>query len=130
MFTTNKLTKQERQACTILSELFLDTEHTPLELNNLSSSLRPLGIPVSTLGHMLRYDLFPILLPNLFSITGEWQGINEDWLFQQVEARRSAGSGWMKSGVDAVAWHSVGRGVRSNWDKVKERLNEGSNARL
>jgi hypothetical protein len=49
-----------------------------------------LGIPVSTLEHMLRYDLFPTLSPNLLSIAGEWQGIDEDWLLQQVQARMSA----------------------------------------
>jgi hypothetical protein len=84
MPTTNLLTQQEKQAYTILSELFLDTEHTQLELNHLTSSLRPLGIPVLTLEHVLRYDLFPILSPNLLSIAGEWQGFDEDWLLQQV----------------------------------------------
>jgi hypothetical protein len=127
MSTTNQLTQQEKEAYTILSELFLDTEHTQLELNHLTSSLRPLEIPVPTLEHMLRYDLFPILLPNLLSITGVWQGFDEDWLLQQVQARRSAaGSGWLKSGLDSVAWHSLGGWVRSSWDEVKGSLNEGS----
>jgi hypothetical protein len=113
MPTTNQLTQQEKRAYTILSELFLDTEHTQLELNYLTSSLRPLGIPVPTLEHMLRYDLFTTLSPNLLSIAGEWQGFDEDWLLQQMQARRSAaGSGWMKSGLDSLAWHSLGGSVR------------------
>lgn len=128
--STNQLTQQEKQACIILSELFLDTELTQLALNHIISSLRPLGIPVPTLEHMLRYDVFPILSPNLLSITGEWQGVDEDWLLQGVQARRSAaGSGWVKGGVDFVAWHSLGGRIRSIWDNVKEGLNE-SNARL
>jgi hypothetical protein len=128
---TNQLTQQEKQAYTILSELFLDTEHTQLELNYLTSSLRPLGIPVLTLEHMLYYDIFPILSPNLLSIAGEWQGFDEDWLLQQVQARRSGpGSGWMKSGVNSMAWLFLGGRVRSIWDKVKEGLNEGSKAKL
>jgi len=104
MSTTNQLTQQEKQACVILSELFLDTELTQLSLNHLTSSLRPLGIPVPTLEHILRYDLFPILLPNLLSIAGEWQGFDEVWLLRRVQARRSAGgSGWMKSGLGTRA---------------------------
>lgn len=35
------------------------------ELNHLTSSLCPLGISVQMSEHMLRYDLFPILSPNL-----------------------------------------------------------------
>jgi hypothetical protein len=41
--------------------------------------------------------------------------------------RSAASSGWVKSGVDYIAWHSLGGGVRSTWDKVKEGLNEVSN---
>ena len=130
MSTTNQLTQQEKQACTILSELFLDVEHTPLEINHISSSLRPLGIPVPKLEHMLRYDLFPILSLNLLSIGGAWQGIDENWLVQQVQARRSSGSGFLRNAVDGIAWHSLSRGISSLWDKVKDRLNEVPNARL
>jgi len=124
MSTTNQLTQQERQAYILLSELFLDTEHTELELNYLTSSLRPLGIPVLTLEYMLRYDLFPILLPNRLSVAGVWQGFNEDWLLQQVQDRRSAASsGWLRSGVDSVAWLILGgMMVRPIWDKVKGGL--------
>jgi hypothetical protein len=55
---SNQLPQQEKQAYIILSELFLDTEHTQLELNYLTSSLLPLRIPLPTLGHMLRYDSY------------------------------------------------------------------------
>jgi hypothetical protein len=96
--TTNQLTQQEKQACVILSELFLGTELTQLGLNHLTPSLRPLEISVPTSKHILRYGLFPILSPNLLNIAGEWQGIDEDWVLLRVQARRSAGaSEWMKS---------------------------------
>lgn len=49
MSTADQVTQQERQAYIILSELFLDIEHTPLELQRLSTSLRLLGIPAATL---------------------------------------------------------------------------------
>lgn len=130
MSTADQVTQQERQAYIILSELFLDTEHTPLELHYLSTSLRPLGIPAATLQHMLRHDLFPILYPNFLSIAGEWQGFDEDWLLQKVQDRRS-GRGvarWMK--LDGVVWYLMGHMVQSLWDKVKEGLNDGSNASL
>jgi hypothetical protein len=131
MSTTDQLTQQEKQAYIILSELFLDTEHTELDFNYFTSSLRPLGIPVLTLEHMLRYDLFPILSPNLLSVAGVWDGFDKDWLLQQVQARRSAaGPGWIRSGFDSLAWLSLGLIVRPQWDKVKGGLNEGSNARL
>lgn len=112
----------------ILSELFLDMEYTQRELNIIASSLHPLGIPVSTLEHMFSYDLFPILYPNLMSVAGAWQAFDEEWLLQEVQARRSSGgSGYLKRAVDFVAWHSVGRiVVWPVWNKVKEILIEDS----
>jgi hypothetical protein len=126
MSTADQVTQEERQAYMILSELFLDTEHTPLKLHFLSRSLRGLGIPTATLQHMLRHDLFPILYPNLLSITGEWAGFDEDWLLQKVQDRRSGVGGWMKSIVDGVAWYLIGHIVQSLWDKVKEGLDDGA----
>jgi len=132
MSTTNTLTQQERRAYTILSELFLDMEYTQWELNGMASFLRPLGIPVSTLEHMLAYDLFPILYPNLLSVAGVWQAFDEEWLLQEVQARKSTGgSGWLKGAVDFVAWHTIGRiGVWPVWNNVKKSLIEDPDSRL
>jgi len=126
MSTADQLTQQERRAYIILSDFFLDTEHTPEDLQYLSDSLRALGIPTATLHHMLRYDLFPILYPNFLSVAGVWSGFNEDWLLQNVQDRRSGGAGWMKSLVDLMSRYFV----QPLWDKVKEGLNDGSNPKL
>ena len=90
--------------------------------------MRTLEIPVLTLEHILRYDVFPILFPNLLGVSGEWAGFDEDWLLQQVQTRRSTGSGWIQSAVDIMAWHSAGYMIWPLWNKVKERLNGGSYA--
>jgi hypothetical protein len=79
---------------------------------------------------MLRYDLFPILYPNLLSVAGVWQGF-DGWLLQNIQDRRSGVAGWLKSQVGCVAWYLLGHYyVQPLWDKVKEGLNDGSNARL
>ncbi|KXN91771.1 hypothetical protein AN958_12399 [Leucoagaricus sp. SymC.cos] len=130
MSTTNQLTQQEKQACIALSDIFLDIDHTSLDISYLSSSLRPLGIPVSTLERILRYDVFPILYPNLLSVAGVWTGFNEDLLLQELEVGRSSGYGWISSGVNAVAWYTIGTcAVWPVWVQVKKALNEGSDVK-
>jgi hypothetical protein len=130
MSTRNPLTPQERQACILLSEIFLDTELTPWHIHGLASSLHPLAIPVSKLEQILRYDVFPTLYPNCLSVAGVWAGFDEEWLIGEVNARRSSGFRWISSAVNAVAWHSIGAvAVRPTWVKVKEALDDDKNGR-
>ena len=128
MSTTNQLTEQEKRACVVLSDLFLDTELTEMHFNYMTSELRLLGFSVAALEEILRYDLFPALLPNLLCVAGEWAVFDEDWLLERVEAGRCRG--WVRSGVNFLVWYSLRRMVLSHWEVVKERLNDGSKANM
>lgn len=121
MASNSLSTEPEKKACMILSRLFLDTEITSNEVEDIATSLCTLDISTATLSHMLRHDLFPILYPNLISTTGVWEGFDQDWLLDQV-ATRAANPGWIKGMGDSVAWFTVGRMVVPSWDQVKEIL--------
>jgi len=120
-----KLTSHEELACITLSSLFLDTEKTSKKLDYIASSLRRLNIPTAILSDLLRYDVFPILYPNLLSVAGVWDVSDNEWLIGQVETRRNATQWWVKSLADWAAWWSFGWIIAQPWEGVKERL-EGS----
>lgn len=116
------LTPLEKKACIALSYLFLDTEKTTKEIDTIATSLRSLNIPSHTLGCILRHDVFPILYPNLLSVTGVWEGFDENWLLGQVETRRATEPGWVKGLSETTLWLTIGRIVATLWDQVVERL--------
>lgn len=103
MSAISQLAETEKRAYIILSRLFLDTEMTLEEIDNIASSLRPLGIPTATLDKMLRRDLFSTLHPNLLGVTGVWEGFDENWFLQQVQDKRTTDFGWAKNVSDSVA---------------------------
>jgi len=122
------LSDSEKTACTALSWLFLDTEATPNEIDDIVNTLRPLDISIDALDNIFRHDVFPILYPNLLSTAGVWEGFDQEWLLRQVETRRAeSDADWVRiRGVrDSVVWFMVGRMVVSSWDQVKETLRRG-----
>lgn len=102
------LTHHEKLACTALARLFLDTEKAPLELDSIAASLRPLDMSTDTLSQLLRYDVFPILYPNMLSVAGEWDGFDENWLLGRIEAHRRTGHGWARGLADRARGGRLG----------------------
>lgn len=82
------LTDVEKRACITLSELFLDIELTDLILDRMALSFQQLNLPIPSLDHILRNDLFSILYPNLMSVAGTWTGFDANWLINQVESQQ------------------------------------------
>ena len=109
----------ERKAYIALSDLFLDTV---VDVDCVASALRPLHLSTSTLYDMLRYDLFPILYPNLMCVAGVWDAFDEEWLLSRIEAQRAVGSGWAQRLLHWVAWLTIGHAVTEPWDRVKNIL--------
>lgn len=120
--TSAVLTDAEKRACTTLSRLFLDTEMAAGELDSIAASLQALNIPTSTLDHVLRNDLFPVLFPNLMSVAGVWSGFDDHWLLNQIESRRMTKPGWTRTLRDSAAWFLVGGTIVPAWNEIKGKL--------
>lgn len=116
MASSTKLTPSERQACSALSTLFLDTE---IDIGPIISQLRPLQFPIPDLERILRYDVFPVVYTNLLNPAGEWAGFEDDWLCAEIEARRGRGGYGI---VDTLAWNTVGRMIQPSWTRIKSAL--------
>ncbi len=120
------LTEVEKEACIILSDLFLDTEQTKSRLKITARALKRLQMPLGDLEKIIRYDLFPILFWNLLSGMGEWGMFDGEWLIQEVERQRIASPGHLKSAAHYAAWLAMGHLVNSDWEQIKARLQTNS----
>jgi hypothetical protein len=65
---STRLTPAERNCCTQLSELFLDISLSPHDHFLIARALRRLDLPIDTIEHMLRYEVFPVLWTNFLDI--------------------------------------------------------------
>ncbi|KAK6347464.1 hypothetical protein TWF718_005306 [Orbilia javanica] len=120
--TSMALTDAEKSACTTLSHLFLDTEITTEELNSITTSLRALNLPSPTLDRILRYDLFPILYPNIISVAGVWSGFDDYWLLSQVESRRMTEPSRIRTVQDSAMWFLLSGAVKPLWSEIRVKL--------
>ena len=63
-----------------LSNFYLDTELSPEELKGIALNFQISNLSLNVIKEIDLYEVFPLLLPNLFSTTGVWNGFDPDWL--------------------------------------------------
>lgn len=122
MNRTEPLSDGEKEACIALSDLFLDTESTPVMVSGMAASLHRLQLPVSQLDSMLRYEVFPILYPNLISVAGIWDHFDEADLIARINARRKHPYNVLQALGNNAAWLMLSGSVLSLWAEVKEAM--------
>lgn len=72
---------RRREAWTLLSDLWLDTE---INTDYLAASLARLPYSVEQLDEICIFEVAPVLFPNLESVAGEWAGFDPTWLEQEI----------------------------------------------
>lgn len=116
------LTDPEKKACIFLSDFFLDVEYDQERLDKMARVCERLHMPLSKLDHIFRYDLFPILYPNLLSVVGEWMGFDEDELLREIDRRRAAPPWFFKRFELWLLWLALGSMVTGPWEYIKARV--------
>ncbi len=94
-----------------LSEFFLDTELGDKDYLRISQVLAASPYSVKEVEDILRFEVYPVLIDNLQSPAGGWEGFDTQWLREQIEPklnkrpliRRPLFLWWM---------------VRPHWDRV------------
>lgn len=97
-----------------LSGLFLDTELQPGEDACIARVLARSGYADAELDAILRYEVGPVLTPNLLSVAGEWAGFDVDWLAERI-ALRPRPAWWRPRFLGAYL-------VREDWARVRAAL--------
>ena len=67
-----------------LSDLFLDTELQDYDCLFIANKMKESGYTLDEINDILMREVFPVCIPNLHSVAGEWTGFNEDWLTEKI----------------------------------------------
>ena len=79
---------------TALSEIYLDTELSPDQLELLAKTLAASPYSRDELEHILLAELHPVLAMNLLAVAGVWAGFDAGWLQARILARSGARFRW------------------------------------
>lgn len=99
-----------------LSQLFLDTELLRDDHARIASVLGKSPYSLSEIEQILSQEVYPVCIPNLHSVAGEWAGFDDKSLEDAIlkYARRK----WTLGRVlQSSRWM-----IRDDWDRVKALL--------
>lgn len=69
-----------------LSDFYLDTELQESDFLQLAQKIIESPYSLEEVKEINKYEVFPVLRPNLLSVAGEWTGFNEEWLVNAIVA--------------------------------------------
>lgn len=69
---------------TALSSLYLDTELQERDFEGITKIIQKSPYSLDEVKTIDKYEVFPVLIPNLLSVAGEWAGFNEEWLVDAI----------------------------------------------
>lgn len=99
--TRSDLTEPEiarrRPVWAALSELFLDTELDELDRTRIAEVLSRSGYARAEIEAILYDEVYPILIWNLRSAAGVWDGFDQAWLEERILARRRRRFRWPRA---------------------------------
>jgi DNA-binding transcriptional MerR regulator len=116
-------TARKLQLWRLLSELFLDTALDREDYRRIARGLRETGLPIEHIRGVLEEQVAPELMPNLWSIAGEWSGWSDNALRRfMVEAEdRAARGGWRWR----LSRRLARKHARREWAKIASWLDHG-----
>ena len=79
MFDEQQLQKRQ-PIWAALSDLWLDTELTDLDLERIARVMADSGFSIEALREIYLIEIAPVVSPNLLSIADVWTGFDERWL--------------------------------------------------
>lgn len=96
----------------VLSELFLDTKLTDADYQVIAKRLSESNYSTQEIEDILRFEVKPLLIPNLWSVAGAWQVFDEQWLIEKLTPR-----------INQKPFFQWGLGIiKSDWLAVKNYL--------
>jgi hypothetical protein len=118
--------KTRRKLWLALSEFYLDTQLMKEDFERIASVFRHSGLKIQAIKKIDKYEVFPILQPNLSSIAGEWLGFDEDWLFENCEKQIGKQNNWLyKAKINL--WNSpLFRMRKDYWISIENILNKNT----
>ena len=76
--------EQRRPLWIALSELWLDTELSSVDLERIARVMADSALTIEELRDVYLLEVAPVVSPNLLTVAGEWAGFDEEWLCSRI----------------------------------------------
>ena len=88
-----------------LADFYLDTELDFADFAHIRTVLNQSGYTISEIKQINYNEVAPVLMVNLTSVAGVWDGFDEQWLVQSILARLTQPTSWTSYALFKWAWH-------------------------
>jgi hypothetical protein len=105
-----------------LSELWLDTELSPSEWEQIARTLADSPYSEAEIAAIHYFEVAPVLWPNLCQVAGKWAGFDRTWL-QQACARQASERAFPAWKYALTAWLTR-TFTHTDWQAVQDRLQQ------
>ncbi|MBO9768822.1 MULTISPECIES: DUF7079 family protein [Xanthomonas] len=106
-------TVAQRRVWEALSRLYLDNDSC--DQDGVARVLAASPFTLEQLRTMLLHEVHPVLIGNLRSMAGVWDGFDPDWLAAAIQARRARRWHW------PARWHRCGH-ARAQWALLAPKI--------
>jgi hypothetical protein len=83
----NKIIEERKPVWIALSNLYLDTELQEDDYKYMAEVFYKSPYSLAEIDLINKYEVAPVLMPNLLSVAGEWAGFDEDWLIESITSK-------------------------------------------
>lgn len=106
----------------LLSELFVDSEHSVDELMMLGKALKQTGCPVDEIEKILKYEVAPVCGSWMrYPTVGPWPMLEEKDLLLRIQ--KNIARPWYRPALIKNGLLGLGH-VKKDWELVKASINE------
>lgn len=109
-----------------LSEFYLDTELQESDFRRIAFKIIESPYPMDEVKEINKYEVFPVLQPNLLSVAGVWAGFDENWLVNCITDSLAQRTAIKKLGIESS--FIIFRWMQKDyWEKLEKAYNQLKN---
>jgi len=106
-----------------LSEFYLDTELQELDFRYIASKIMESPYSLNKVKEINKYEVFPVLQPNLLDVAGVWAGFDEDWLVENIKNSLEKRSVIKKLKIES-SYLTYKWMCKDYWEKLEKTYNQ------
>lgn len=106
-----------------LSDFYLDTELQDYHFKHITLKIIESPYSFEKVKEINKYEVFPVLQPNLLGAVGVWDGFDEEWLIDAIKKSLSKRNKARKIVIES-AYLSLKWMCKDYWKKLEQVYNE------
>lgn len=104
-----------------LSEFYLDTKLQETTIDEIAEVINNSPYTYNDIREIDKYELFPVLVYNLFKSYGDWAGFEEKWLIEKI-LKTIQGRNSINRFVVEILYVILQKMNENYWMRLKERI--------